>query len=162
MTNSRQIKFRTYFREQGVPPQMIYFHLDDFIRDECGLVVGQASLHCSASLGFSVEYYPIENMDSAMGDQLAKLSDTIWGADNSPLMQFTGLLDRDIREAYEGDIVEIYSCGAPIFRSVVTFEIGVFGVVDSRNSIGPIKFRNLSYYEGFRVLGNIHENPELL
>lgn len=140
---------------------MIYFHLDDFIRDECGLVIGQASLKCSYSSGFGVEYCPIEDMHSAMGDQLAKLSDTIWNADNSPLMQFTGLLDKDIRETYEGDVVELHSCGIPIFRSVVTFEIGVFGVTDKRSGVVPV-FRNLSYYEQFRVIGNIFENPELL
>jgi len=140
---------------------MIYFHLDDFIRDECGLVVGQVSLQSSYQKGYCVEYCPVEQPSNALPDQLTKLSDTIWSANNSPLMQFTGLQDSNGREIYEGDIVELYSCGAPIFRSAVTFEIGVFGVADKRDSVVPI-FRNLSYYGQFRVLGNIYENPDEL
>lgn len=112
-------------------------------------------------------YYPTISViggvyfDRMEGGELICLNDNEDCEGRFVLQEFTGLLDKNIQEAYEGDIVELYSCGSPIFRSAVTFEIGVFGVADKRGGVVPV-FRNLSYYEQFRVIGNIFENSELL
>jgi hypothetical protein len=64
------------------------------------------------------------------------------------LEQFTGLLDKKGKEIYEGDIVR----GANGFLAYIDFEDGAFQIRAHQNAlIDPIE-----------VIGNIHENAELL
>lgn len=81
--------------------------------------------------------------------------------------QFTGLFDKNRREIFEGDILE---CSG---RSVVIFDLGSFYM----KAISPNSFSRdpgahfphknyilLGQYGsyGWGIIGNIHENPELL
>jgi len=66
------------------------------------------------------------------------------------LMQFTGLLDKNGKEVYEGDIVTILSNGYP---KEVKWEPRYCGF-----NIRP----NRRNAKGYEVIGNIYENPELL
>jgi len=71
--------------------------------------------------------------------------------------QFTGLTDRNGVEIYEHDIIKFIIDNE---KYVVQFEEGAFCLV-SNNVCGIISmydFENLEY----EVIGNIHENPELL
>jgi len=83
--------------------------------------------------------------------------------------QFTGLRDRNTREIYEGDIVkaDFSKDGSHDSVQVIEFYEGSFG---SRNkndhfripalfSGRAIEGMNTNYFE---VIGNIHQNPELL
>ena len=70
------------------------------------------------------------------------------------LGQFTGLYDKSDNEIYEGDILcEIETN----IKVVVTYEAPMFCYTD--NDFG-YKFLNLP--ENFIIIGNIHDNPELL
>ena len=74
--------------------------------------------------------------------------------DDVILMQFTGLYDKNDKKIYEGDIVRI----SPKEKSAVTYEKGSFCVKAKQ---GYFQLGNWKK-ETLKVLGNIHENPELL
>lgn len=80
---------------------------------------------------------------------------TIKSITDELIEQFTGLHDKNGVEIYEGDIL---SWGYGYTDEVVTFENGCFGY-SSLYSFTSLSESNLVICE---VIGNIHENPELL
>lgn len=82
---------------------------------------------------------------------------------DSPLMQYTGLHDKDGRELYEGDIVEAYIHGdahGDLYE--VTFDGGAFDfkLLHTPNAKHP--YAAYDYPPECKLLGNIYENPELM
>jgi len=90
------------------------------------------------------------------------------------LMQFTGLLDKNGKEIYEGDLLNTKTTfennmADRRFQShtirQVGFEAGCF--IDINTSVALFdRLRNLSYspyrWTDYEVIGNVFENPELL
>lgn len=83
------------------------------------------------------------------------------------LMQYTGLKDKHGLAIYEGDIVK-YSCpeleediGITEIGSVVTFENGVYLLKEIGYTGGDETFL-YDFSKVVEVIGNIHENPELV
>lgn len=88
-------------------------------------------------------------------------------ATDFPVMQFTGLLDVDGMEIYEGDIVEVKSDGEFVFNHEVKW-IDSHGcyVIDAIHGYEHVHTTmpwamGMMYYS-YKVIGNIYQNPELL
>lgn len=103
-------------------------------------------------------YVPSEN-GGYLCESLEHIGSSYWNADAvqvdpKTLGQFTGLTDKNGKEIYEGDIFlneHNEECGT------VDFYDGSFWV-----HWGSIAVLLAEENSGFSVIGNIHENPELL
>jgi hypothetical protein len=73
----------------------------------------------------------------------------------SIVMQYTGMKDRNGVEIYEKDYIRFRFNNGPVKKGIVTFEQCMFLV----NTDDSYSLNRISYIE---VLGNIHENPELI
>ncbi len=81
---------------------------------------------------------------------------------NESVMQFTGLLDKNGKEIYEGDILEGSTNGL-IFGHQLKFTV----IWDIKSAGFWLHFENpklreyISWANKLEVIGNIYENPEL-
>lgn len=85
---------------------------------------------------------------------------------NNPVMQFTGLKDKNGKEIYEGDILKRGKDSNPSFVAIIEFNRGQFGGVTYPYRNHWIEMPRLDKYDyggGYdEVIGNIYENPELV
>ena len=77
--------------------------------------------------------------------------------------QFTGLLDKNGKEIYEGDIVECFGPREPV---VVEYRDGGFGYSIKYDFIWFGHNYHFKWHDGrsenIVIVGNIHETPELM
>ena len=79
--------------------------------------------------------------------------------ENYPIMQFTGLYDKEGQEIYEGDVIN-----TPDGKLEVFYEEGGFLVINEDENHGAdlFTYANDKLENICEVIGNIHENPELI
>ena len=76
----------------------------------------------------------------------------------------TGLKDKNGKLIFEGDIVRQHG-----LKWLVGYQRGTFAVLDKKNEMFFAFFEQYDFYKGeyrfpdtFEIIGNIHDNPELL
>lgn len=78
--------------------------------------------------------------------------------DSYYIEQYTGLKDKNGKKVFEGDIVK---CGDS-HTGVVEYSKNDYGFLYEQNSGYSHLLTFLAGYKQFEIIGNIHQNPELL
>ena len=76
--------------------------------------------------------------------------------DEIELMQSTGLVDKNGKEIFEGDVVSIDTDEFDLL--FVKYESGIYWLMDDEECVEHLS----DYYKYVSIEGNIYENPELL
>lgn len=76
--------------------------------------------------------------------------------DPATVGQYTGLKDKKGKEIFEGDILQEVATGQVVAIEYTDFQ---WGFIYTRNNVGYVW---PNHPENFVVIGNIHDNPELL
>lgn len=84
--------------------------------------------------------------------------------DPETIGQFTGLTDKNGKKIFEGDVVQgtiISQWNKSVIRCEVVFERDGFVSVEHKKN-GKLWLHKLCFSKDIEVIGNIHDNPELL
>ena len=92
--------------------------------------------------------------EGALSNFFAKVAGGESAGREVPLMQFTGLHDKNGKEIYEGDVLK--GSGDFSARAIVEWEGGGF------HGVGGYKHMGHSFFKDMEIIGNIYENPDLL
>lgn len=128
----REIKFRAYH-----PKSKQMLHFKDF--------------------GLSVEYGQLTfEVQEPEFQGIGNMPDEAWNEDEWKLMQFTGLLDKNGKEIYEGDVVDYYNVAGHVLMSVEW--------CDTYTGFIPFTWADGDEWdcEKCEVVGNIYENPDFI
>lgn len=76
--------------------------------------------------------------------------------------QYTGLKDKNGKRIFEGDVVLDLHHHELAVKGVVTFRDGAFGLQWNRGKVREFSAFTSICNVDYKVIGNIHDNPELL
>ena len=106
----------------------------------------------------------LDDSDYYIRDWTEKIDTGFYGCnyrvDPSTIGQYTGLTDKNGKKIFEGDIVVVPLSGKPAKGIVEYFKTDIcgFAVITQPQYSNYVLQKNYAY----EVIGNIHDNPELL
>lgn len=114
-------------------------------------------------------YYDAEKTYDFIGNDIMEESfGSLLHNDNYIVMQYTGLIDTNNKEIYEGDIVERLDL-TPTKNYYGKVDVGVVEYKTSRYILKrkddhyfDMSYDNIFSISQYKVLGNIYETPDLL
>lgn len=105
--------------------------------------------------GFLGAFY-VQGIDANDSASMSRFN-TIY-SEQTPIMRYTGLKDKNGKEIYEGDIIGSTGHTGKIENSVIEFSLGFYRRgIENRETYNDW---GMSWH--YDVIGNIYENPELL
>ena len=141
----REIKFRAWDKKTN--DMILVLSLDFLFESEKGI---RAEGACNCNGGFTQDHEPHKH--EVFPEDLI-------------LMQFTGLLDKNGKKIFEGDVVEdgtiVDDYGKP-FRGLIGFETSAFRLIKTNCDCGECLNSVLISGNELIVIGNLYESPELL
>lgn len=96
-------------------------------------------------------------------DYFFELDENRWvGVDAKTIGQFTGLMDKNGKEIYEGDFCIVPYLGDEKTRGVIEYKNGAFVFMSKENPSLQVVGWSMIKPSETEVVGNIFETPELL
>lgn len=84
---------------------------------------------------------------------------------NAEVMQYTGLKDKNGKEIFEGDVIACHDSRGDLIKHRISFEESearfIVTCTDFNNISGGVDQKWIDEFKK-EVIGNIHENPELV
>lgn len=143
------------FIEFATPSGTAYSINPDFVSAVVPSTKGGLELGCLIYVAGDSDPFQTQEL---YADVMAKLNGSTKGNEAAPetAPRFTGLTDRDSKNIFEGDILRMQdSLGVVIWND----KIGAWRSKDIRRGLGEM---HPAFFHLSKVVGNIHDNPELL
>ena len=156
-----EILFRGKRIDNGewVYSQTVFSHLDNFY-------IPAQNLKCTV----------MRNLDTVgnISEIRCKDGKCFFKVQTETVGQFTGLTDKNGKKIFEGDIVRTHYANAPkaVFVETVIFDCGKFCATSTNegckttatlwDGVPRLAIDKSVYMDEVEVIGNIHDNPELL
>lgn len=85
-----------------------------------------------------------------------------WLVDSRTVGQYTGLTDKNGRKIFEGDCFKTYCAGLPVYKHIVGYYPEHFAFMARCIEMNTVHYLSDYRPSAIEVIGNIHDNPELL
>ena len=145
----REILFRGKRVDNGewVYSQTVFSHLDNFY-------IPAQNLKCTV----------MRNLDTVgnISEIRCKDGKCFFKVQPETIGQFTGLTDKNGKKIFEGDCFKTYCTGLPVYKHIVGYYPEHFAFMARCIETNTVHYLSDYRPSAIEIIGNIHDNPELL